>query len=63
MAKTESWHGGVSRIRTLSARSGVALSVDVEKYLNTKLFLALITDMAFELLSKSFNYLYRGGQS
>ena len=62
MAKTESWHGGVSRIRTLSARSGVALSVDVEEYLNTKLFLALITDMAFELLSKSFNYLYRGGE-
>jgi len=61
MSKTQSWHGGNSVSRTLCARSGVALSVDVERKTSTKLFLASATTLAVELLKTSFEKLYQFG--
>ena len=58
MAKKESWHGGKSYSRNLCARSGVHMSVDIERHTKTKLFLALATNLAFDLLAQGFNHLY-----
>lgn len=60
MSKVDSWHGGNSFSRSLCARSGVALSVDVEKNIKTKLFLATATPLAVDLLVDGFNELYGG---
>lgn len=62
MSKLKSWHGGNSLSRNLCARSGVAMSVDIERHTKTKLFLALATNLAFDLLAQGFNHLY-GGQT
>ena len=58
MSKMKNWHGGNSLSRNLCARSGVAMSVDVERHTKTKLFLALATNLAFDLLANGFNDLY-----
>ena len=58
MSKMKNWHGGYSLSRNLCARSGVAMSVDVERHTKTKLFLALATNLAFDLLANGFNDLY-----
>lgn len=58
MSKVKNWHGGNSLSRNLCARSGVAMSVDVERHTKTKLFLALATNLAFDLLANGFNDLY-----
>ena len=60
MSKVDSWHGGNSYSRSLCARSGVALSVDIEKNIKTKLFLATATPLAVDLLVDGFNDLYGG---
>ena len=60
MQNKESWHGGNSYSRSLCARSGVSLSVDVEKNIKTKLFLATATPLAVDLLVDGFNELYGG---
>lgn len=52
------WHGGGNALRTLCSRNGVALSVDIEKNLGTKVFNALTTVQSCGLLVDSFNYLY-----
>jgi hypothetical protein len=53
------WHGGPSASRTLCARSGVALSVDVERMTGTRQFLALTTAQALGLVSQGFQDLYQ----
>lgn len=58
LAKLDEWHGGPSASRTLCARSGVALSVDVERQTGTKMFLALTTAQALGLLVQGFTDLY-----
>lgn len=58
LAKLDEWHGGPSSSRTLCARSGVALSVDVERQTRTKMFLALTTAQALGLLVQGFTDLY-----
>jgi len=58
LARLDEWHGGPSASRTLCARSGVALSVDVETMLGTKMFLALTTSQALGLLVQGFLDLY-----
>jgi hypothetical protein len=50
MGRDAAWAGGVSMNRTLCAASGVALSLDVERNLGTKMFLALTTEMALSLV-------------
>ena len=62
LSKKDSWHGGESVSRTLCARSGVALSVDVERKTSTKLFLASATTLAVDLLIQSFRKLYLGAK-
>lgn len=52
------WHGGANALRTLCSRNGVALSVDIEKNLGTKVFNALTTTQGCTLLVDSFNQLY-----
>lgn len=58
LAKTESWHGGKSVAKTLGARSGVALSVDVERKTSTKFFLVCGDKNDVDLLKTSFEKLY-----
>ena len=60
MRNKESWHGGNSYSRTLCAASGVDMSVDIEKNIDTKLFLASATPLAVDLLVNGFRQLYGG---
>lgn len=60
MRNKESWHGGNSYSRTLCAASGVDMSVDIEKNIDTKLFLASATPLAVDLLVNGFKQLYGG---
>lgn len=50
LATVAGWAGGDSWSRILSARSGVALSLDLEHHLGTRMFLALTTRRALRLL-------------
>lgn len=50
----DGWTGGDSEILKTSAKSWVKLAVDVEKNLNTKLFLALATDQALRIVFEAF---------
>lgn len=56
LAANGAWAGGLSVNRTLCAASGVALSVDVERNLGTKVFLALTTEMALRLVASQYEY-------
>lgn len=58
LAQVNSWHGGYSASRTLCARSTVAMSVDVERNLGTKLFLAIAAGSGLDLVISGFRYLY-----
>ena len=58
LASLNEWHGGSSASRTLCARSSVALSVDVEKIIGTKQFLACTTGKAVSLIAQAFQDLY-----
>jgi len=58
LAQVDSWHGGYSASRTLCARSAVAMSVDVERNLGTKLFLAIAASCGLNLVISGFRYLY-----
>lgn len=58
LAKLDGWHGGPSASRTLCARSGVALSVDVERQTGTKMFLAVTTTQSLDLVVQGFTDLY-----
>ena len=60
LARLDEWHGGPSVSRTLCARSGVTLSVDVERQTGTKMFLALTTAQALGLVVQGFTNLYLG---
>jgi hypothetical protein len=62
-AKRDSWHGGYSLSRTLCARSAVAMSVDIEQNLGTKVFLAVAALCGVNLLQSSFSELYLKGAS
>ena len=50
----EGWTGGDSEIRKTCAKSWGRLSVDIEKNLGTKLFLALATDHALKLIINAY---------
>lgn len=58
LAREQGWRGGRSPARTLCARSGVALSVDVGRHLGTRMFLAVTTGMSLELIARGFHDLY-----
>jgi hypothetical protein len=58
LATLDNWHGGPSISRTIGARSAVAMSVDVERHIKTKIFNALATHQALELMTQGFYYLY-----
>jgi len=58
LAQVNSWHGGYSASRKLCARSAVAMSVDVERKLGTKLFLAIAAGCGLDLVINGFHYLY-----
>ena len=58
LAKSCNWKGGPSVLRDLCARNGLALSVDVEKQTQTKMFLAIATNLALDLLTTAFADLY-----
>lgn len=58
LAREQGWRGGLSPARTLCARSGVALSVDVGCHLGTRMFLAVTTDMSLGLIARGFHDLY-----
>jgi len=62
-AKEENWRGGGSMLRKLCASSGVAQSLDVEKHLGTKFFLALCSTLALELVVDAYNYQTRGARN
>jgi hypothetical protein len=57
MSKEKSWRGGKSLSRQLCAKSGVLMSVDFEKYINTKYFLAA-EPSGYDLLANAFKELY-----
>ena len=58
LAQVNNWYGGYSASRTLCARSAVAMSVDVERNLGTKLFLAIAAGIGLDLVINGFRYLY-----
>lgn len=58
LSQRDGWHGGYSASRTLCARSAVAMSVDVERSLGTKLFLAIAAGCGLDLVSTAFRNLY-----
>jgi len=58
LSQRDGWHGGYSASRTLCARSFVAMSVDVERSLKTKLFLAVAAVGGLELVAPGFTDLY-----
>lgn len=60
MQNESEWHGGPTSGRTLGARSGVALSVDIEKKTGTKMFLAHTTAQAQSLLWQAYSLLTTG---
>lgn len=62
LAKQNAWYGGPTPLRALCARSGVALSVDVERQTGTKLFLALTSALATRLLVQGFSDFYLNKQ-
>lgn len=53
LAKEESWRGGASLSGYINAKSWVQMSMDVEKNIGTKLFLAFATGNALSLLLKA----------
>lgn len=53
------WQGGYSITRRLGAASAVKLSLDVEKELGTKLFMAATTTYAVRLLLEAFEFQQR----
>jgi hypothetical protein len=58
LAKSCNWRGGPSVLRNLCARNGLTLSVDIEKQIKTKMFLAITTNLALDLLTTAFSDLY-----
>lgn len=63
LSRRDSWHGGYSASRTLCARSAVAMAVDVERNLETKLFLAIAAGCGLDLVTTGFRDLYLKGAS
>ena len=55
-AKEQSWRGGDSVNRRINAHSAVRASLDIERQLGTKQFLACATDMAVECCYDAFKY-------
>lgn len=58
LAREQGWRGTDTPSRTLCARSGVALSVDVERYLGTRMFLAVTPAESLKLIARGFHDLY-----
>lgn len=54
--KASSWHGGDSPIRNLCAASAVALSIDIQQNIGTKMFIAAATDYAVKMLTDQFKH-------
>lgn len=63
LSQVNSWHGGYSVSRRLCAHSAVAMSVDVERNVGTKLFLAIAAGCGLDLVITGFRQLFNGGQS
>jgi len=60
LAKEENWQGGRSTSRELAALSGVRLSMDVEKNLGTKFFLATAAICGAELVTEAYELFTKG---
>lgn len=56
------WQGGRGIARLIGAASGVKLSLDVERHLGTKLFMACATAYASELLVEAFDRIMERGK-
>jgi hypothetical protein len=59
LSQRDSWYGGYSPSRSLCARSSVVLSVDVERSVGTKLFLAVAATIGLDLVISGFRALYQ----
>lgn|GEM_PF-1074399 len=57
LARNAGWAGGYSINRRLAARSWVAMSLDAERALGTRLFLALNTKNALRVVREAFEFL------
>jgi len=55
--KNENWSGGLSIQRTLGGASAVALSLDIQKHIGTRMFMAATTGYAIRILIQ--NYLWQ----
>lgn len=58
LASEQGWRGAHAPIRTLNARNGVALTVDVERHLGTRMFLAVSGPDAMKRVVRGFHDLY-----
>lgn len=54
---SKGWKGGISFQRTLGGASWVHMSMDAEKHIGTKLFLAGATGQAMEILTDAYKFL------
>lgn len=63
LSKESAWRGGYSVIRTLCARSAVRLSMDIERYVGTKMFTAIAAECGMDIVCSSFDYFNQGGKA
>lgn len=60
LLKRDSWHGGATPNRYLSAASGLALSIDIGQKLGTLMFNAMTTNMAVRLFADAYAQRFEG---
>jgi len=57
LATNSAWSGGLTENRKLGGASGVALSLDIERNLKTKMFLAVAGQPGLDILIEKYNFL------
>jgi len=60
LAKEEHWRGSYSTARELAAYNSVSLSMDVEKNIGTKYFLAVAAICGFNLVARAYRDFTKG---
>lgn len=63
LSRHEAWSGSYSVIRTLCARSAVRLSMDMERRIGTKMFMATPGQPGLNLMCSSFDYFNQGDKA
>jgi hypothetical protein len=63
LSRDDAWAGSYSVIRTLCARSAVRLSIDIERHVGTKMFMATPGQTGMNLLCSSFDYFNQGDKA